>query len=82
MKPLYVAVTRDKYRLPVAVEDSVADLARSTGRSVQSVCHSLCRANQNGKETGTVVKVWITDAEWREIQRAECADFLWEMREK
>lgn len=70
MKPLYLCVKPDKYRLPVAVSDSVRELSEMTGRSISSICHSLNRA-KNKEEYGTIVKVWITDDEWAEIKSIE-----------
>lgn len=57
--------------LSVAVGDSVKDLAAQTGRTISSICHSLNRAKMKSEESGTVVKVWITDQEWQEILEAE-----------
>ena len=38
---VYMEVTRDKYELPIRVEDSMSQLARMCGVAVTSVCHSI-----------------------------------------
>ena len=55
---LYMAVTADKYELPIAVADSAAELARMLGRAVDTVyggCNrSLHRTNpETIKPAGT-----------------------------
>ncbi|WP_023977020.1 hypothetical protein [Clostridium beijerinckii] len=40
-KYLYMAVTSDKYELPLVVEDSAAELANKLGIDAMSVYHSI-----------------------------------------
>ena len=40
---LYLAVTRDKYRLPVAVADSLDELARMTGAKKYTIASAISR---------------------------------------
>ena len=48
---LYMAVTADKYELPLIVEDSISKLAKKTGVSVSTVKSSIDR-NQSGTRRG------------------------------
>ena len=48
---LYMAVTVDKYELPLIVEDSISKLAKKTGVSVSTVKSSIDR-NQSGTRRG------------------------------
>lgn len=44
-KPLYLLVTSDKYELPLAVADSMEELARMAGVTVGTVTSSISRRN-------------------------------------
>lgn len=44
-KPLYLWVTSDKYELPLAVADSMEELARMAGVTVGTVTSSISRRN-------------------------------------
>ena len=48
---LYMAVTADKYELPLIVEDSISKLAAKTGISVHTIRTSIDR-NQSGHRRG------------------------------
>lgn len=48
---LYMAVTVDKYELPLIVEDSISKLAKKTGVSVSTVKSSI-DINQSGTRRG------------------------------
>lgn len=48
---LYLAVTADKYELPLGVYDSLAVMAREWGVSRETV-RSAIRRNQDGRHTG------------------------------
>ena len=48
MKILWLAVTCDKYELPVAVTETLAELSRAIGVSPASICHSMSRADKYG----------------------------------
>lgn len=45
-KKLYLAVTADKYELPVAVTDNVGDMAKAFRMSKRSLLSSLTRGNR------------------------------------
>ena len=44
-KPLYMLVSQDEYELPLAVTDSVEELARMAGVTVGTVTSSISRRN-------------------------------------
>lgn len=58
---LYMAVTPDKYELPLAVADTVLELAQTVNRSA-SVIYSSITKNTSGKTKGMkFVKVELED---------------------
>ena len=63
-KPLYMLVSQDEYELPLAVTDSVEDLARTAGVTVGTVTASLSRrkrAKRPGRSKYQVV--WVPRGE-------------------
>ena len=60
MKTLYLKVSHDKYRLPMAVADSKAELIRMTGTDFSYVY--ACLRNKN--ENRAYIAVNYTDEEW------------------
>lgn len=48
---LYMAVTADKYELPMVVEPCITDLARKMGMKVSTVYRELCRYKSGCKTT-------------------------------
>ena len=57
--PLYLIVTLDKYELPLAVGDNMADLARLTGRSPSNLAHSFNRSRRSGWKKESCREVWV-----------------------
>lgn len=49
MKKLYIAVTLDKYELPLAVADTPAELARLMGTTCNSVLSSIAHGEKRYK---------------------------------
>lgn len=47
---LYLAVTNDKYELPIAVADSASELAKILGIERQTVFVNLCRPAKNKRK--------------------------------
>lgn len=45
---LYMQVTRDKYELPIAVADTVSELARMTGKSRSHISSAMSHAKKRG----------------------------------
>ena len=60
MKKLYIQVSKDKYRLPLAVADSVPELSRMTGVSINAIASSI------SKGCSTYERVIIDDLEEEE----------------
>lgn len=55
--PIYVAVSRDEYELPLAVADSMRDLARLRCVTEGAICKGVDR-QARGKKSN-YVRVWI-----------------------
>ena len=60
MKTLYLKVSRDKYRLPIAVAESKRELIRITGDDYSYVYKCLKRRYENR----AYIAVDYTDEEW------------------
>lgn len=45
---LYMQVTRDKYELPIAVAETVGELARMTGKTRGTIANALSRSKKSG----------------------------------
>lgn len=58
---IYMAVTADKYELPIAVFDSVLTLSRWSGRTKSSLFTALRRATMDKKLKCRYVKVEVND---------------------
>lgn len=48
MTKLYLCVTNDKYELPLAVADSVAELARMLGKTPNGIWATMWHAREKG----------------------------------
>lgn len=59
MNRLYIKVSADKYEFPVAVADSVRELAKMIGVSEQNIWNCMRHAKKTGKES--VYKVVILE---------------------
>lgn len=58
---LYMAVTPDKYELPITVENTLFDLAEMFGTTSSTILTSISR-NKSGKRRGAkFVKVEVDD---------------------
>ena len=58
---LWIAVSRDKYELPIAVADSIEELAELCGVKVNSIRSYICHARQSGKRC-KYVAIEVEDA--------------------
>ena len=47
-KVLYLEITTDEYELPIVVAESVPELAKLSGASINAIRSALCR-QRNGK---------------------------------
>lgn len=54
-RPVYMMVTTDKYSLPLAIADSVGELAKIVGVSPETISHEL----ESKKKYPRYVEVWI-----------------------
>ena len=61
-KIIYMKVTRDKYRLPVAVADSAKELAWICGVSVDAIYSCISR-RKKGEWDGSYLRVKVEDDE-------------------
>jgi hypothetical protein len=57
MIPVFMAVSQDKYELPLAVADSMWELARLRGVTESAVCKGITRQNRGQKSK--YIRVWI-----------------------
>ena len=58
---VYMAVTADKYELPVVVADSPAELARLCGLTYGSVLSSISKGNICRSRKAKLLKIEIDD---------------------
>ena len=54
---IWMKVTKDKYELPIAIADSVGELARVVGTTANCISSSICHGY------GTYVKVIVDEKE-------------------
>lgn len=52
---LYMAISRDKYELPLAVADTIEELAELCGVKPNSIRQYLCHSRQTGKRCKYIV---------------------------
>ena len=62
MQAIYMKVTKDEYELPVAVADSLAELARMLGIKPQSIYDSMSHVKSRGSWS-PYIRVEIGDEE-------------------
>lgn len=55
--PVYMAITRDEYQLPLAVADTIHDLAKLRGVTMGAVCKGIDRQVQG--KVSNYIRVWI-----------------------
>lgn len=60
MKPVHMALSHDVYRLPVAISDTMGELARMCGVKYGTVRTSVSR-NQRGESDGPYIRVYIEE---------------------
>jgi len=58
---VYMAVTKDKYELPLFVADSTKELAEMMGLPHKTVSMYMSPVNQNNRKNSGFVKVYIGD---------------------
>ena len=65
MRKLYIAVTPDRYELPVAVSETPEGLAKMVGTSKNTVLSVISHARTH-RHPCTYQKITYTEREWRE----------------
>lgn len=60
---IWMEITRDKYRLPVAVADSANELARMTGRNAKSIMKQVRSAEKGETQKSRWIRVFVDDEE-------------------
>lgn len=66
MKTLYLAVTRDRYALPLAVADTPEELAELVGSTKKNIIDSIRLSEEQNAERPRYIRVQYTDEEWSE----------------
>ena len=61
MHPVYMAVTQDKYELPIAWAESAWELARMLGVDATSILHAVGRREKNPRNESKYKLVWVSD---------------------
>ena len=61
MHPVYMAVTPDKYELPIAWAESAWELARMLGVDVTSILNADGRREKNHRKEAKYKLVWVSD---------------------
>ena len=62
---LYLAVTPDRFELPIAVSDTAVGLAKMVGTSTNSVLSVISHSKRH-KRSCMYHKITYTEREWRE----------------
>ena len=60
---VYAKVTRDEYELPIAIADSVPELAKITGATVNSIYTNITHQKRGQIKNGSYKRIDIGDAE-------------------
>ena len=60
---VYMKVTRDKYELPVAIADTVGELAKMTGASKETIFSNISHQKRGSIRKGSFKKVDIGELE-------------------
>ena len=59
-KYIYMVVTNDKYELPLIVSESIIDIARYTGRTIESIYSSLAHY-YNGRRNCNIRRIEVDE---------------------
>lgn len=57
--PLYLMVTSDRFRLPIAVADSMEELSQMVGVSVTSISHAINNVKQGKRKKSKYEVVFV-----------------------
>lgn len=60
---VYMAVTTDKYELPIAVADTVKELSELTGTSTNAISSAICKKKSGRLSGKKFIRVEIDETE-------------------
>ena len=63
MKPVYLLVTKDEFELPLAVADSMYELARICGVTPSTIMHSVSTTSKRQVKNSQYKRVWVSDSD-------------------
>lgn len=63
VRPIYLLVTKDEFELPLAVADSVYELARICGVTPSTVMHSVSTISKRQIKNSKYKRVWVSDSD-------------------
>ena len=63
VKPVYLLVTKDEFELPLAVADSMYELARICGVNPSTVMHSVSTTSKRQVKNSQYKRVWVSDSD-------------------
>ena len=63
VKPVYLLVTKDEFELPLAVADSVYELARICRVTPSTVIHSVSTTSKRQVKNSQYKRVWVSDSD-------------------
>lgn len=64
---VYMEITKDEYQLPVAVADTVKDLAKKIGTRANSISSALCKQRKGVHIKSRYIEVELDEEEECEI---------------
>lgn len=62
-KYIYMEVTKDQMSLPVAVADSISELAKLTGKTYRQINHNILKHEHGVVNTPHFIRVYIQEDE-------------------
>lgn len=60
--PVYMMISKDRFQLPLAVADSVAELSRMVGVNADTIAQAV-KTNRPSR----FIRVWLSASEYRRI---------------
>lgn len=63
VRPIYLLVSKDEFELPLAVADSVYELARICGVTPSTVMHSVSTTSKRQIKNSKYKRVWVSDSD-------------------
>ena len=63
VKHVYLLVTKDEFELPLAVADSMYELARICGVTPSTIMHSVSTTSKRQVKNSQYKRVWVSDSD-------------------